>query len=163
MSTEEQVTGQPEHPLAAICGIYCGTCPAYLAPRNGDVEQIQAVAELHGIDPDQVACDGCLSARVMEPCRVCHHGFRSCAANHHVTWCFECAEFPCERLAAFRDVHVKNGISHHERVVEHLMFMKTHGVGSWLDSQADSGRCSACGATNYWFSQTCVACGASIR
>ena len=162
MSTDGQVIGQPELPLAGICGIYCGTCPSYLAPRSGDVEQVHAVSERHGIDPVQVVCDGCLSAHVMEPCRVCRHGFRTCAADHHVTWCFECTEFPCERLLGFRDVHVKNGISHHEHVVENLTYMKLHGVGPWLDVQAERARCDVCGTANYWFSRTCAVCCAPL-
>lgn len=154
---------QDGYALAGICGIYCGTCPSYLAPRTGDYEQVQAVAQRHGLRPDEVICDGCLSSRVMKPCRECWHGFRSCAAVHHVTWCFQCAEFPCKRLAGFRDVHVKNGISHHEHVVEHLESMKAHGLSAWLDSQAEQACCTACGTISYWYSHNCVSCGAPIR
>ncbi|MBU4399143.1 MAG: DUF3795 domain-containing protein, partial [Planctomycetes bacterium] len=35
-----------------------------------------------------------------------YHGFRTCAAQREVTWCFQCGEFPCDRLRAFSTEHV---------------------------------------------------------
>ncbi len=67
LSDEEAVVG--------ICGIYCGSCPSYLAPRVGDAEQIRLIAERHGIPEAQVPCDGCHSGRVMKTCLECVHGF----------------------------------------------------------------------------------------
>jgi len=148
--------------LAAICGIYCGTCPSYLAPRRGDEERVRAVAERHGISVDEVPCDGCLSARVMQPCRECRHGFRSCAAAHAVTRCSECAEFPCDRLKRFVDVHIVDGVSHHRDIIEDLEYARTEGVAALLRHQAERARCRSCGHTDYWFSRMCTKCGASL-
>ncbi len=148
--------------LAAICGIYCGTCPSYLAPRREDAAQVRVVAERHGISAEEVTCDGCLSERVMKPCRECRHGFRSCTAAHAITRCYECAEFPCDRLKRFMDAHVVDGISHHRDIIEDLEYSRTHGVAALLRHQAERARCSTCGHTDYWFTRTCTKCGASL-
>ncbi|MBW2311331.1 MAG: DUF3795 domain-containing protein [Deltaproteobacteria bacterium] len=47
-----------------------------------------------GIPVEPIGCDGCLSERVSPHCVDCRHGFRRCAAEKKVTWCFECPEFP---------------------------------------------------------------------
>jgi len=154
---------EEELKVVGICGIYCGTCPSYLAPRIGDAQQIKVVAERHGIMEEEVACDGCLSNKVMKTCRICLPGFRGCSAEHGVTWCFECAEFPCDRLARFRGAHMKDGISHHEHVIEDLTAMKERGIREWVKSQQEEAQCSQCGATNYWFARLCRQCSSTIR
>ena len=84
--------------LVGICGLFCGDCPYYLAGRLGDEEQLAALSRKTGLPIEDIQCDGCLSERVFEDCRTCKHGFRTCAVQHEVTWCFQCGEFPCNRL-----------------------------------------------------------------
>ena len=118
-----------------ICGLFCGTCQAF--PQY---------------------CDGCLSDRVAAPCVQCSHGFRDCAKEHQVTWCWECADFPCERLKQFSKEHIVNGICHHEHIIEDLNFMKTHGVENWVDKQVQAHTCQQCGSLIVWFEQECPNC-----
>lgn len=149
--------------LVGICGLYCGTCPMYLAPRQGDEETIQAVAQRRGVPPERVYCDGCLSDRVFESCVQCPYGFRDCAREHGVTWCFECPDFPCQRLHDFRHVHVENGIVHHKHVIENLEYMRDHGIEPWVKSKETEARCPSCGRTLYWFVHACPICGTRVR
>lgn len=158
MKTKQSI----EH-RAGICGIYCGSCPNYLAFRNGDVEMIKQLAQDKGFPGDAMRCDGCLSNRVSLHCAGCRHGFRACAEDHGVTWCFECADFPCQRLEDFRDVHIIDGISHHATVVEELSDMKTTGVVNWVKKNDAESRCPECDASNYWFARKCSVCSRSIR
>ena len=149
--------------VVGICGLYCGTCPSYLAPRLGDPDRIRERAVEWGLPEDDVKCDGCLSERVAKPCQTCVPGFRQCAGEHSVTWCFECDQFPCDRLHRFRDAHVVDGISHHENVIDDLEYMRVNGIDSWLATQRDLAKCRTCGATNYWFTWTCAGCGTKLR
>jgi hypothetical protein len=149
--------------LVGICGLYCGTCPNYLAYRENDEEQLRRISEETGIPIGDIRCDGCLSETVFPPCKDCRHGFRQCARGKNVTWCFQCDEFPCQRLTAFRTVHIVNGISHHAHIIEDLQYMKEHGVERWAEDQEDKGRCPECGKVLYWYVRTCPGCHTPIR
>jgi len=149
--------------LVGICGIYCGTCPHYLAYLENDIEQLERLHRETGIPMEQIGCDGCLSDRVSPHCVDCRHGFRQCATAKKVTWCFECSEFPCQRLSDFRNVHIVNGISHHEHVIEELQYMKEHGIERWIEKQARAGLCPECGKKLYWFVRQCPNCHTQIH
>ena len=131
---------KPEE-VVGICGLFCETCPTYA----------------DGI------CDGCLSDHVAEACAVCRHGFRECAKGHEVTWCFECSDFPCERLRKFRDCHVVNGISHHEHIMEYVARQREIGVEAWVREQEQINVCPVCGNLLIWCESQCRKCGFSRR
>lgn len=118
---------KPNEQTAAICGLFCGTCPCY---------------------PDD--CHGCLSDKLTNHCAVCGNGFRGCAEAHHVTRCYECAQFPCARLAKFSRQHYENGIGHHESVIPDLEEMKAHGVAAWVENQTQAHTCPKCSKLIYW-------------
>lgn len=149
--------------VVGICGLYCGTCPIYLAHRKNDIDQLRKISEETGVPVEKVYCDGCLSANVFSRCEDCRHGFRQCATENKVTWCFECPNFPCKRLSDFRDVHVVDGISHHAHVIDDLQSIKEHGIKKWLERQAREAVCPECGASLYWFSRKCSNCQAEIK
>lgn len=120
----------------AICGLFCGTCPSY--PHE---------------------CEGCLSDGVlMEDCKSCSNGFRDCANIHNVTRCYECIDFPCEKLDSFKDKHYQNGIGHHKHVIENLDFMKENGIQKWLEKQILENTCSKCGQIIYWYDKNTHKC-----
>jgi hypothetical protein len=149
--------------LVGICGIYCGTCPKYLAPRDADRQYLEKVSQEAGISIGEVRCDGCLSDKVFPSCRDCRHGFRRCAGEHKVTWCFQCREFPCSRLRSFLPIHAVNGVSHHAGLIEELEYLKRHGVERWVEKQDQSGRCPNCGKALYWYARECPACRSFIE
>jgi hypothetical protein len=146
--------------MAGACGLYCGTCPIYLARRENDTDTLREMSRLRGVPVERVRCDGCLSDHMFQDCR---HGFLRCAEERNVTWCFQCSDFPCKRLKDFIGIHVMNGISHHEHVIEDLQYMREHGVGEWVKKQAKRALCPKCGRTQYWFNRNCPKCGAKIR
>ena len=148
--------------LVGICGLYCGTCPSYLAYRENDVAELEKRSQELRTPVNEIRCDGCLSDKVMSYCVECRHGFRPCARDHKVTWCFECSDLPCERLRNFRDVHVVDGISHHAHVIENLQYMKEHGIEQWVAEQEKEGRCPQCGKRLYWYTRICPNCHFTI-
>jgi hypothetical protein len=149
--------------LVGICGIYCGTCPSYLASRENDAAELERRSKEMGYTIEELHCDGCHSDKVMPSCIECRPGFRKCASEHGVTWCFECADFPCQRLEDFKNVHIVDGISHHEHLIEELQYIKDRGIESWLEKMGREGRCPRCGKRLYWFVRDCPDCHAFIK
>jgi hypothetical protein len=149
--------------LVGICGIFCGTCPRYLASRDNDVEYLEKASRDSGFPIEEIRCDGCLSENVFPTCRDCRHGFRECAAENKVTWCFQCAQFPCSRLEGFLPSHVVNGVSHHARLIQELQYMKDRGIERWLEQQDRSGRCPRCGKMLYWYARECPSCRCQVE
>lgn len=125
----------PDEKTAAICGLFCGTCPSY--PND---------------------CHGCLSDKLTAHCVDCPNGFRNCAKQHKVTRCYECAEFPCERLKAFSKTHHQNGIGHHETVIADLTYMRDHGVRAWVMKQTTENTCPKCSKLIYWYAKNTHKC-----
>ena len=144
--------------LVGICGIYCGTCPSYLAQQENDMAELEKRARERNFTIEEVRCDGCHSDNLMPTCVECRHGFRQCAREHGVTWCFECPDFPCQRLEDFKHVHIENEISHHEHLIEELQYIKDHGLEAWLGKMDKEGRCPQCGKRLYWFTRVCPDC-----
>ena len=149
--------------MVGICGIYCGTCPYYLAHRKNDTAELARLSEEAGLPVEEIRCDGCLSDKLYAPCVECKYGFRQCARDKGVTWCFQCQDFPCQRLRDHRDIHIVNGISHHEHLIEYLQYMKENGVERWISEQEKAGRCPECGTMLYWYSRECSNCQAKVR
>jgi hypothetical protein len=154
---------QDKTQMAAICGLYCGICPCYLACRENDAEELRKASKRTGVPAEKIRCDGCLSDRVMPHCVECRHGFRSCAAEKKITWCFQCDEFPCTKLEDFLDIHIENGISHHAQVIDNLRYMKARGVEKWVEKQEKANRCPECGKRLYWSTRECSECHAKVR
>ena len=149
--------------LVGICGIYCGTCPSYLAQQQNDIAELEKRAGAMNFTVEETRCNGCHTDKVMPTCVECRHGFRKCAREHGVTWCFECVDFPCQRLEDFRHIHVENGISHHEHLIDELQYMKDNGMEAWLDKKDREGRCPSCGKLLYWFVRDCPDCNTHIK
>lgn len=125
----------PDEQCAAICGLFCGACPAY---------------------PEE--CHGCLSDYVREGCRECKNGFRDCIKAHHVRRCYACSEFPCERLNTFSKGPIIHGICNHANVIPDSYRMREVGLAQWIAEQLARHTCPNCGALISWFemgSHTC--------
>jgi uncharacterized OB-fold protein len=60
-------------------------------------------------------------------------------------------------------VHIEEGISHHEHLINELQYMKEHGIESWLAKQEKGGRCPHCGKRLYWFTRVCPKCQTKVR
>ncbi len=149
--------------LVGICGIYCGTCPRYLAPRIQDDAYLKQTSRETGYSTEEIRCDGCLSEKVYPACIDCRAGFRRCAKEKNITWCFQCPDFPCQRLRDFLDIHIVNEISHHAKLIEELQAMKDQGIDAWIEKQEKAGRCRGCGKMLYWYDLQCSNCQNPIQ
>jgi hypothetical protein len=73
--------------LVAPCGMNCGTCSSYLAGIR-DVKKLGVrMPYCRGCRPRSKSC-----TFLKKICRLLNEGT--------VTFCYECPEFPCERLVA---------------------------------------------------------------
>ncbi len=102
--------GKGNEHLAAVCGTYCGACPAYIAKHSEEYNKMKQQKQLSteskkapkGIpNPnwmDGILCDGCLSgSEIAAHCQRC--AIKECATNiQNVTRCSDCEELPCYRI-----------------------------------------------------------------
>ncbi|MBW2062603.1 MAG: DUF3795 domain-containing protein [Deltaproteobacteria bacterium] len=89
--------------MIAFCGLICTECPAFIATQKDDDEGKAKLAaswstEEQVIKPEDINCDGCLSAgeRVIKFCNACE--VRRCGFEKNVENCAFCGEYACERL-----------------------------------------------------------------
>jgi len=69
-----------------------------------------------------------------------------------VTWCFECEDFPCEKLVGFQ-------ASWQIPILDNLREIKELGVDEWLKKAEKRWRYSKCGNLLHWFSYgICLKC-----
>lgn len=128
----------PGEECASICGLFCGACPAF---------------------PDQ--CHGCFSDFVRECCKNCaDHGFLDCAVSHHATRCYECEEFPCDKLREFSTKPIINGICNHANVIPDSKRMRAVGVSEWISEKIAEHKCPKCGELINWFEMRTHTCKA---
>ena len=138
-------------PPAPGCGLYCGACAVYLAMRRNDAEALAGLAAEMGRPVAEVRCEGCASRTVMDWCRRC--AVLECLRRRGLDYCHACPDFPCGRLAEFRDQY-----AHHGPVIENLRRIAEVGAGPWLEEQQARWRCG-CGRPMTWYDQVCPACG----
>ena len=120
------------HHLTAPCGIDCFNCQLFA----GNAETPARLA-LNRLQPRfaGVLCRSCRAqncALLESPCPT-----RQCAADHQVGFCFECAEFPCTRLAPMADQAAR--VPHNLKVYN-LCRIKAVGVESWAATEAQANR-----------------------
>ncbi len=86
--------------LISVCGLNCGECEIYLAPDNHEIAK-RLVTHFYGMWDDvktsDFSCSTCRGDRSecwTEECwiREC------CIENKKLDFCFECIEFPCNKL-----------------------------------------------------------------
>ena len=140
-----------------ICGIYCGTCPRYLAHRLNDTEEMEKIHHETGVPVDQIRCDGCLSDVRAAPCQDCD--IRDCAVSRGITHCAQCAEFPCQLITDFNN----DIFAHHSEVLENIQRQRDIGIDEWLEEQRQRWRCPGCGRESDWYATECIQCGAALE
>jgi hypothetical protein len=105
-SSPQQSYSNPDWDIS-VCGLNCARCKMVTDGK----------------------CKGCRG-----PLDQCWSGdceFRPCAESKGHRYCFECAEFPCDKLQAF----AADPYEHHRITVENLKKMKEIGLEKWLAQQ----------------------------
>jgi len=128
--------------LVAPCGMNCALCSAYLA---GTIQS----------QPD---------ARKMTSCAGCRPRNKKCAFLKgrceqlklgKVKYCYECADFPCERLKRLDERYRKN---YNYSMIATLREIKSSGVEEVLKTQREHHRCPRCGGVICIHNRKCYHC-----
>jgi len=117
--------------LAAPCGLYCGCCFIYKA--GSDKALAQQIAAKFGMKAEQVKCEGCVPEK--GACKMLFKGgicpTYECAVNRKkVTFCYECDEFPCLKLAPCAD---RAGEIPHNTKIYNLVQIQKKGLDKWME------------------------------
>jgi len=116
--------------LTAPCGLDCFNCTYH---RLNITEQItRAIAERTGLSLEDIPCKGCIDQGGHCP------WFKSCDTYDCVTrkefrFCFECPDFPCQRLQPAADGAERFP---HNMKVYNLCRMKAVGVERWAEEES---------------------------
>ncbi len=161
-SAEAVETTEGGEKLVAVCGLYCGACPMYLATKQNSDEKFNALMKQFGAGPsalkkEDLLCDGCLGGgRLASFCRKC--AMRDCAAGkQNVKRCSDCSEFACSRITNFNN----DGMLHHSETLANLRQIKSMGMQKWTLHEEDRWRCPQCKTTLSWYDPKCAKCGAN--
>lgn len=159
-SNSKNIT-QSKEDLVAVCGLYCGACPMYIATQNNDEEKQKALLGQFSSGPmklkmEDILCDGCIGdGRVASFCRNC--AMRACPNNKQgVTRCSDCQDFPCARIIDFNN----DGMPHHGEVLNNLRQIKKMGIQKWAKYEEERWQCPQCKSTMTWYDSMCSKCGA---
>jgi hypothetical protein len=115
--------------LISPCGMNCALCSSYLAFKN-DVR-------LQGIRMPY--CAGCIPRN-----KNCAFLKKHCSklSNGEVTFCFECSNFPCDRLKTIDDRYKAR---YRTSMIANLGYIKESGLEKFLESQEKLWKCKSCG------------------
>ena len=90
--------------MTSPCGRDCFNCPIYLA--NDKPRLRSMIAKKQKLPEARIRCKGCRDEggcipylNMTEPCPI-----YTCSRARSVTFCFECADFPCDRLHPVADM-----------------------------------------------------------
>lgn len=129
--------------LDAICGIYCGACPALLASRAAK-------------SPAEAKCLGCRSKK-KSPSYASKCDVRACAKAKNVDSCGLCKHYPCKKIAAFFNETPKYGLRE-----KYLNAVRDKGLSAWRDEMKTRWTCKKCGAAFGYGMTTCKSCGEKV-
>lgn len=109
--------------LVAPCGMNCNLCSRYL-------------------DPSKVPYPNCPGCRPRG--RGCIHKRGLCKKlrKAELAFCYECEDYPCEDLKALDKKYQKN---YNCSFIEHLDYIKKHGIEEFLKIEKEKYKCPNCG------------------
>jgi hypothetical protein len=125
MNKSEDIT------LIAPCGSYCGSCPVYKVKDDPSVRESLIKGGVWNGTP----CPGCRPGKGKNQFVEGTCPTYACVTGRGLSFCFECAEFPCARL---------NPASHRAEVLPHnlkifnLSLIKKQGVTKFLEKEPES-------------------------
>jgi hypothetical protein len=129
------------------CGLYCGSCPDYLATKAENAPE-----------PGENPCRGCKSDVTALWCTDC--ALKECASGKGIEFCSECPEYPCPTFTDFID-NAKD--PYVVEITEYLTTIKEVGTEEWLKRMVKRWSCPSCGTEASWWDLTCENCKTPLR
>jgi hypothetical protein len=141
----------PDKKLAAVCGLYCGSCSVYIGTHE-DEKRLQAFADRSNQTLEETRCNGCRSDKRTAYCNSCT--FTKCAADKRIEFCAFCEEYPCNDLKVFQSQY-----PHRIELWESHKRIKEAGWETWFNEMNDHYSCKKCGTLNSAYDINCRKCG----
>ena len=136
---------------AAVCGLYCPACTVFVASQE-DPARLKFLADMSGITPEEMRCNGCRSDKRIPYCDNCK--LYPCAQEKGIDFCGECDEYPCDDLKEFQSLapHRLELWEAHDEIVK-------IGYAKWMDKMKDHYSCPQCETINSAYDFKCRSCG----
>lgn len=143
----------------APCGLYCGVCRIRDATQRNDLVYLKrlgriyarrfpAIADAH---PEELLCDGCLSARRFPFCQEC--AIRDCTQEKGYEGCHQCTDFPCALTDQF-PIPVGKKV-----MLRAIPYWRAHGTEQWIAAEEERYHCPACEHRLFRGTRECPDCG----
>lgn len=135
----------------AVCGLLCDVCSLYIG-SHFDRARNERLSEKFGIAPQDMECDGCRSEVNASFCKSCD--FKLCVAQKGIDFCFECGDYPCEKLKEFQASK-----PHRIELWDYNNKIKESGFEKFREDTLPDYQCQNCGAINSTYDLKCYKCG----
>ncbi len=142
----------PDKRLAAVCGLFCPACRAFIGTRE-EPEGLAKMAERLKRPLEEMQCNGCRSDKRCFYCET-RCTMAKCAAARGVEFCGECAEYPCRELKAFQAE-----MPHRIELWKSQARIKEAGYETWYREMLEHYSCQRCGTINSAYDIECRKCG----
>jgi hypothetical protein len=129
--------------LIAPCGMNCGLCSSYLAWKNDVKSQGIRMPYCIGCRPRNKQC-----AFLKKRCEI--------LLNGRVEYCYECENYPCERL---KHLDKRYRALYRMSMIENLEHIRRDGIQKFLEIEAKKWRCPECGGVVCCHNGICFSCG----
>jgi predicted RNA-binding Zn-ribbon protein involved in translation (DUF1610 family) len=136
---------------ASVCGLFCPACPIFMAHKRSP-ELKPMLAEMLGIPPEALKCEGCRTTNRFATCEQCT--FDKCANERGIDFCGQCDEFPC---AEYKEFQLEK--PHRIELYEDQQRLREVDVEVWLKEKAEHFICPECGNLNSFYMLQCPKCG----
>ncbi len=127
-----------KYSLIAPCGMNCGICMAYLREKN--------------------KCPGCRVVDTNKPITRVRCKIKNCKyfRNGRAKFCFECGDFPCDRL---EHLDKRYRTKYNMSMIENLENIKIYGIRKFVKNEDVRWTCSRCGGKICVHKGYCIDCG----
>ncbi len=128
----------PGNDILAPCGINCSLCMAYLREKN--------------------VCTGCRmnGGHKSRSCMSCSIKNCELLAETVSGYCYECAEYPCDRL---KRLGKRYKMKYHTDIFANFDMIREYGVEHLIRLDREKWRCPDCGGTVCMHRGYCLKCG----
>lgn len=117
--------------LVAPCGIDCGICEPHACAE--DPKLLEALVA-RGIPREKLPCPGCREVQGMCPVLPDRCATYTCVTGKGLSFCHECAEFPCTMLQPSAD---RANVLPHNLKVFNLCTIRRAGVEAFVAASPD--------------------------
>ncbi len=132
-----------EEQLIAPCGMNCAVCSAYLALKHEAKSKGIRIPYCSGCRPRDKKC-----AFLNRRCQL--------LLNGQVEYCYECSDFPCERLRA---VDQRYKTLFRMSMIENLEYIRKKSTDEFLAREQEKWKCPSCGGVICCHNGLCFDCG----